>query len=103
LDSLGISPTNVRVQIKAGESQEERLVYPAALVTYSDRVMPVDLLQGQDMTGGIQTLNTAAALLEYKFAHAIQKATQQTPAVIGYLAGNGEPLSYNVYDLIERT
>jgi ABC-2 type transport system permease protein len=103
LDSLGIRPTNVRVQTKAGESQEERLVYPGALVTFKDRVHAIDLLQGQDMTGGIETLNTAAALLEYKFASAIQRVTQETPAVIGYLAGNGEPLSYNVYDLIERT
>ena len=55
------------------------------------------------MSGGIQSLNTASALLEFKFANAIQKLTQERPAVIGYLAGNGEPLSYNVYDLIERT
>jgi gliding-associated putative ABC transporter substrate-binding component GldG len=103
LDTLGIRPMNVRVQTKAGESQEERLVYPAALVTSKGRVSAIDLLQGQDMTGGIRTLNTAAALMEYKFANAIQKVTQENPAVIGYLAGNGEPLSYNVYDLIERT
>lgn len=103
LDSLGIRPTNVKVQTKAGESQEERLVFPAALVRYNDRVHIVDMLQGQDMTGGIQTLNTATALLEYKFANAIQKVTQERAAVVGYLAGNGEPLSYNVYDLIERT
>lgn len=103
LDSLGIHPTNVKVQIKAGESQEERLVYPAALVRYKDKVQAIDLLQGQDMSGGIQSLNKAAALLEYKFSNAIQKLIQEKPAVIGYLAGNGEPLSYNVYDLIERT
>lgn len=103
LDSMGIRPTNVKVQLKAGESQEERLVYPAALVTYREKSYPIDLLQGQNMEGGIQTLNTAAALLEYKFAHAIQKLTQERPAVIGYLTGNGETLSYNVYDLIERT
>lgn len=103
LDSMGIRPTNVRVQTKAGESQEESLVYPSALVTYNGRTSAIDLLQGQNMEGGLQTLNTAAALLEYKFANAIQKVTQEKPAVIGYLAGNGEPLSYNVYDLIERT
>ncbi len=103
LDSLGIKGTNVKVQLKAGESQEERLVYPSALVTYKDRVRAIDLLQGQDMTGGIQTLNTAAALLEFKFANAIQKLSQERPAAIGYLTGNGEPLSYNVFDLIERT
>jgi ABC-2 type transport system permease protein len=103
LDSLGIRATNVKVQIKAGESQEERLVYPAALVKYNDKVQAIDLLQGQDMSGGIQTLNKASALLEYKFSSAIQKLTQEEPAVIGYLTGNGELLSYNVYDLIERT
>ncbi len=37
LDSLGIKPTNVKVQIKAGEAQEERLVYPAALVHYNGK------------------------------------------------------------------
>ncbi len=103
LDSLGIRPTNVKVQIKAGEAHEERLVYPAALVSYDDRVYPIDLLQGQDMSGGVQTLNKAAALLEYKFANAIQKVTQERPPNIGYLTGNGQLLTYNVYDLIERT
>ncbi len=102
LDSLGIHPTNVRVQIKAGESQSESLVYPAALVSYQGKMVPVDLLQGQDLSGGLNTLNTAAALLEYKFAAAIQKATQREPAIVGYLVGNGQPLSYNVYDLIEH-
>jgi len=107
LDSIGLHPTNVKVQSRQGESQEERLVYPGALVSHKGRSIPVDLLQGQDMTGeftsGAQTLNTAAALLEYKFASAIQKLTDTEPAVVGYLTGNGEPLSYNVYDLIERT
>ena len=106
LDSLGVHATNVQVQSRSGESTDERLVYPGAIVSYNDRVQVVDFLEGQDqtgLTGGIQTLNTAAALLEYKFAHAIQKVSQERTAVVGYLAGNGEPLSYNVYDLIERT
>src|SRR5688572_6886518 len=103
LDSMGIRPTNVKVQSKGGESQEESLVYPAALVRYKENVVSVNLLEGQDVTRGLQSLNNATALLEYKFANAIQKVTQERAAVIGYLAGNGEPLSYNVYDLIERT
>jgi len=103
LDSLGVRPTNVKVQSKAGESQEERLVYPSALVTHAGKTMPIDLLQGQDMSGGIQTLNAANALLEFKFANAIQKSVEETAPTVGYLVGNGEPLNYNVYDLIERT
>lgn len=100
---LGLKPTNVRVRAKAGESEEQRYLFPGAMITYGKRVETIDLLQGQDMTGGIQSLNNAEALLEYKFAHAIQKITAEQVPVIGYLVGNGEPLSYNVYDLIERT
>jgi len=103
LDSLGLKPTNVKVQVKAGESQEERLVYPGALVKYKDREVAVDLLQGQNMNGGVSSLNNAEALLEYKFARSIQKVTTDTVPAIGYLIGNGEPLNYNVYDLIDRT
>ena len=102
LDSLGLSPTNVKVQAKAG-SQEERLVYPGALVSYQDREVAIDLLQGQDMTGGMSSLNNAEALLEFKFASAIQKVTADSVAVVGYLIGNGQPLSYNVYDFINNT
>lgn len=103
LDSLGLKPTNIKVQAKAGEAQEERLVYPGALVKYKDREVAVDLLQGQDMMGGIQSLNNAEALLEYKMARSIQKITADTVPAIGYLVGNGEPLTYNVFDLIEHT
>jgi gliding motility-associatede transport system auxiliary component len=103
LDSLGLKPTNIKVKAKAGEAQEERLVYPGALVKYRDREVAVDLLQGQDMTGGMQSLNNAEALLEYKMARSIQKITSDTVPAIGYLVGNGEPLTYNVFDLIEHT
>ncbi|WEK36387.1 MAG: gliding motility-associated ABC transporter substrate-binding protein GldG [Candidatus Pseudobacter hemicellulosilyticus] len=103
LMSLGLKPTNVRVRARIGEGEENRYLFPGALVTYKDRVEVVDLLQGQDMMGGLQSLNNAEALLEFKFAQAIQKLTIETPPVVGYLLGNGEPFSYNVYDLIQRT
>ena len=103
LDSLGLSPTNVRVQAKAGEAQEERLVYPGALITYQGRQMAIDLLKGQSAYGGTNSLNNAEALLEYKFANTIQKITSDSIPLVGYLIGNGEPLTYNVFDLIEHT
>jgi ABC-2 type transport system permease protein len=102
-DSLGLHPTNVQVQAGAGESQEERLVYPGAVISYKGSEMAVNLLEGQNMSGGYQTLNNAEALLEYRFANAIQKLTTDSVAVIGYLLGNGQAMSYNVYDLIENT
>lgn len=103
LDSLGLKPTNIKVQAKAGEAQEERLVYPGTLVKYRDREVAVDLLQGQDMMGGIQSLNNAEALLEYKMARSIQKITADTVPAIGYLVTSENQLNYNVFDLVDRT
>lgn len=102
-DSLGIKPTNVKVTAKAGEAQEERLVYAGAIVSSGGRNLPVNFLQGQSLTGGYESLNNAEALLEYKFANTIDKITRDSVPVIGYLIGNGQPLTYNVYDLIENT
>jgi ABC-2 type transport system permease protein len=101
-DSLDLKPTNVKVTAKAGESQEERLLYPGALVSNDQKQVPVNLLQGQSLEGGYNTLNNAEALLEYKFASAIQKINTDTTAAVGYLLGNGQPLTYNVFDLIEH-
>ena len=102
-DSLGLKPTNVKVTAKAGEAQEERLVYPGALIDHGGKKMAINFLQGLNLQGGYESLNKAEALLEYKFANAIQKVTTDTVPVVGYLLGNGEPLTYNVYDLIENT
>ena len=96
---LDISPTNVKAQIKSGESQQQ-LVFPGAMVRRGDRVKGLDLLKGQSFEGGLNSLNKAEALLEYKFAHAIQKISTDSLPTIGYVVGN---LSYNVYDLVERT
>ena len=106
IDSLymmGISPTNVKAQTKSGESQQQQFVYPGAIVRSGSRTVGIDLLKGQSYEGGLNSLNKAEALLEYKFASAIQKVSTDSLPAIGYLLGNGEPLTYNVYDLIERT
>lgn len=103
LRMLGINPTNVKAQTKEGEGQEEQLVYPGAVIRYKDRAIGIDFLQGQNFQDGINSLNNAEALLEYKLASGIEKITQDSVPLIGYLSGNGEPVDYRVYDLIERT
>ncbi|WP_276480359.1 gliding motility-associated ABC transporter substrate-binding protein GldG [Paraflavitalea pollutisoli] len=103
LMSLGLKPTNVRVKAKEGEGEEQRYLFPGALIAYRDRVLPIDFLQGSKVSDGdpFSTLNNAEALLEFKLAHAIQKITAESAPSVGYLLGNGEPITYNVYDLIE--
>ncbi len=100
LNSLGLAPMNVKAQTDEGEGQEERFIYPGALFTYKGRAMAVDFLQGQSSVNGINSLNNAEALLEYKLANAIHKIIQDSVPLVGYLTGNGQSLSYDVYDLI---
>ena len=103
LQQLGINPTNVKAQTKQGEGTEETLLFAGAVIRHGDRTVGVDLLSGQSQLSGIESLNNAEALLEYRFADAIRKVVRQTVPLVGYLAGNGEPLDYRIYDLIEQT
>ena len=103
LQRMGINPTNVKAQTKKGEGTEETLLFAGAVIRFGDRTVGVDLLSGQSQLSGIESLNNAEALLEYRFADAIRRATRQTVPLVGYLAGNGEPLDYRIYDLIEQT
>lgn len=96
LGYYGFHPTNVKAQAKRGEGEEQRLVYPGAIVRYKDRIAVVDLLQGLSSIDGINALNSAEALLEYKFAGTIEKIARDRVPAIAYATGNGEPLDYSI-------
>jgi ABC-2 type transport system permease protein len=108
LDSLakmGIQPMTQIAQSKKGEEQSQRIVIPAAIVKYNDRQLPVDLLKGvqrsREGQSPEQLYVNAENLLEYKFASVIDKLITDTLPAIGYLLGNGEPLDFRVYGLIQ--
>jgi len=99
LVQLGLRPTNQQVQVKEGAGKVQRQIFPGAIIRYRDQVVAIDLLQGQVQKNVFnsndildkQSLNSAEALLEYKFANALQKLTRTEVPVVGYLYGNGEP------------
>ncbi|HEY4153808.1 MAG TPA: gliding motility-associated ABC transporter substrate-binding protein GldG [Puia sp.] len=108
LDSLGrmgIQPMTLVAQAKKGEEQTQRIVIPAAMVKYKNRIFPVDLLKGvqrsREGQPPEQLYVNAETLLEYKFANAIDKLLKDTLPAVGYLMGNGEPLDFRVYSLIQ--
>ena len=108
LDSLakmGIQPMTQIAQSKKGEEQSQRIVIPAAIIKYKERELPVDLLKGvqrsREGQSPEQLYVNAENLLEYKFANAIDKLINDTLPAIGYLMGNGEPLDFRVYSLIQ--
>ncbi len=97
-DSLvqsGIKPFNNQVTSKEGEEKTERLIFPSAMVVFGNRKIPVDLMSGKSGMDEETTLNYSEALLEFKFADAIDKLTRKTIPIVAYAAGNGEPLPPN--------
>ncbi|MEO6731777.1 MAG: gliding motility-associated ABC transporter substrate-binding protein GldG [Ferruginibacter sp.] len=99
LISMGLRPTNQKVQVKEGEGKDQRQIFPGAVVKYGERSVAIDLLQGQVQKSIFnsndildkQSLNSAEAMLEYKFANAIQQLTQKHVPTVAYAYGNGEP------------
>jgi ABC-2 type transport system permease protein len=105
LRRMGIRPMTQVAQAKKGEEQSERIVIPAAIVHYKNRVYPINFLQGVQGAGQGQAqeqlYTNAETQLEYKFASAIDKITQKERPMVGYVMGNGEPLDLRVYDVIQ--
>lgn len=115
LIAMGLRPTNQQVQAKEGEGKNQRQIFPGAVIQYAGRTIAIDLLQGQvqktifnsDDLLDKESLNSAEALLEYKFANAIQKITQKEVPVVAYAYGNGEPPFgfpgvYNVFETLGK-
>jgi gliding-associated putative ABC transporter substrate-binding component GldG len=100
LSGLGIVPINLKVQLKEGE--QSQYIYPAALVIFQNKMQPVNLYSGSSTFITAPELNSAEALLEFKFADAIEKIIDNKRPMVAYAVGNGEPIGPNVYDLVEN-
>ena len=97
------------------EKSSTQLIAPAALVKYGNRKpIAVDLRSSKKIFSSYNvietvepkedkeaTRNAAEALLEYKFAAAIDKATKANFPTVAYLVGNGQPTDLSVSDLAE--
>ena len=101
LATMGQNPINLTSQVKEG--QQQQLVYPVALVSYHDRTVPVNIYEGSKAIVSFPELNSAEAMLEFKFASAIEKLSRNEKPMIAYSIGNGEPTGDNVYDLVPNT
>ncbi len=101
LVKMSVKTFNNQVTSKEGEEKTERLIFPAAMILYGDRKIPVDLISGKSGMDEESSLNYSEALLEFKFADAIDKLTRKQVPVVAYAAGNGEPLNPTVRDLFE--
>lgn len=99
LAQKGVHGTNL--QVKSDDGYSERIIIPYALVQYRGKEIPVNLLENNrpGMTSP-EILNYSEALLEYKFATAINSLLRPDKAKIGYIMGNEENLGVNTRDAL---
>ena len=97
LIGMGASAINLSVQVKAGE--ENKRVYPVAIISYKGRQALVNLYAGGRRMITAVEMNSAEALMEYQFAKTLDGLINPSKPLIGYSMGNGEPTDYKTYDL----
>ena len=94
---LGASPINLSVQVKAGE--ENKVVFPYAVIRYNDRVELVNLFQSSKRNITVAELNNAEAMMEYQFAKAMDRIMDPEKPSIAYVIGNGQPEDASSFSL----
>ncbi len=88
LAELGITPTNLNIRTETGLTQQ--LVFPAALVSYGDEEIPVNLLQNRVGVSHELVLNNSIQNLEYAFISVLRKAATGGRPLVGFTEGHGE-------------
>ena len=109
VDSLGVyyglTPMQFNAPEKVGDKFEITFLIHGAVVRYGDQTIGVDLLKGAKSFGTepeqlAALYNNIEASIEYKFASAIQKATNKERPLVAYALGHGEAWGYNVDDAV---
>ena len=115
LARMGVPFEKTSIVSEEADITTNQLIIPAALVYYkkSQRPVVVDLRSSKKVYRQFNvineepqedveaTRNAAEALLENKFAVAIDKLTRKSVPTVAYVVGNGEPTDFTVNDLGE--
>jgi ABC-2 type transport system permease protein len=88
LSQKGIEPTNLSLKTESGLTQ--KMIFPAAIVSYKGKEIPVKLLQTRTGLSPEEVLNNSIQNLEYAFSSAIKKVSSGGKPRVGFTEGNGE-------------
>ena len=88
LAAAGIEATNLSVKTEEGMNQ--KTIFPAALITYKGKQIPVKLLLNRSGLSPEEVLNNSVQNLEYAFVTAIKKLASGEKTRVGFTEGHGE-------------
>lgn len=95
----GLEPTNLSVKTEDGMSQ--KIIFPAAMITYKGAQIPVKLLQNRTGSSPEEVLNNSIQNLEYAFASAVKKLSTGGSVRVGFTEGHGELTDMQLSDAIK--
>ena len=115
LSRLGVVFEQTASVSESSDKTTQQLIIPSALLFYKNqKPVAIDLRSSKKVFKQYDLLtvaepeedkeatrNAAEALLEYKFANAINKLTRKQVPTVAYLVGNGEPVDLKINDLGE--
>ena len=100
LSEKGLDYTSLHIKEKDGA--REQIIFPGALVSYHEKVLPVQFLSGSEAQSTDQQINDAINNLEYEFANTIQRVTTDQQQSIAFLEGNGELSALETEDITKQ-
>lgn len=99
LKEQGLQPINL--QVVENDENKQKVIFPGAIIKYKGRTLSTVLLENQIGKGQFEIINNSIALLEYKFANAIQKLKREKQPFVAFTQGNGELDQFEVGSLLE--
>jgi gliding-associated putative ABC transporter substrate-binding component GldG len=99
LKSRGAYPINLKAQVKEGEASS--LAFPYAIMRYKGAEQLIKLFSVSSNLPPEHVINKEEALLEYKFAKALDGLINKEKPHVAYSVGNGEPVDARTYGIQE--
>jgi len=96
----GLQPSRLTVQEDGKVS--EAVIFPWAIVSYDGKEANVPLLVNALAPSQEQQLQNSIENLEYEFANAIHKISEEKDKTIAILKGNGQPEDIYLYSFLKR-
>jgi ABC-2 type transport system permease protein len=100
LINKGLQPSRLTVQ--EGAKVSEAVIFPWAVISYNDKEENVSLLVNSIAPSQEQQLQNSIENLEYEFANAIHKVSEEKSKTIAILKGNGQPDDIYLYSFLKK-
>lgn len=94
----GLNPTTLSDATRDGGSQQT-IIWPCALISYCEKEMPIDLLEGQNGNNREQVIEASTRSLEFKLIDAVKTMVSRKKASVAFIEGHGELNKDEVMDI----